>query len=231
MLAIRDAQVCYGVHTAFSHFSLAANRGEMISIVGKSGCGKTSLLYAIAGLLPLHQGSITIGGGSTNCSLMFQQDRLLPWKKVEENVMLGLGPESGEYAQALLALVGLGHRKNSYPSELSGGERQRVALARSLVRKPGLLLLDEPFASLDEQTRERLQDEIKGYVKQHGITLLLVTHSIKEAVFMGERIIVMTPQGLSYETTNPYHKDEDIRSNTDAFSLEKELRLQLGGSL
>jgi ABC-type nitrate/sulfonate/bicarbonate transport system ATPase subunit len=229
MLTICDAQVCYGAHSAFSHFSLNAKRGEMISIVGKSGCGKTSLLYAIAGLIPLSQGSITIGGGSTNCSLMFQQDRLLPWKKVEENVMLGLGPESREYAQSLLALVGLGHRKNSYPSQLSGGERQRVALARSLVRKPGLLLLDEPFASLDEQTRERLQEEIKRYVKQHGITLLLVTHSIKEAVFMGERIIVMTPQGLSYETTNPYHEYEDIRSNTDAFSLEKELRLQLGG--
>ena len=230
MLTICDAQVCYGAHSAFSHFSLNAKRGEMISIVGKSGCGKTSLLYAIAGLIPLSQGSITIGGGSTNCSLMFQQDRLLPWKKVEENVMLGLGPESREYAQLLLGLVGLGHRRNSYPSQLSGGERQRVALARSLVRKPGLLLLDEPFASLDEQTRERLQEEIKAYVKTHGITLLVVTHSIKEAVFMGERIIVMTKQGLSYETANPYHEYEDIRSNVGAFSLEKELRFQLGGS-
>jgi ABC-type nitrate/sulfonate/bicarbonate transport system ATPase subunit len=230
MLAINDAQVCYGAHPAFSNFSLAAKCGEMISIVGKSGCGKTSLLYAIAGLLPLSQGSITIEGGNTNCSLMFQQDRLLPWKKILENVMLGLGPESRAYAQALLALVGLGHREDSYPSELSGGERQRVALARSLVRKPGLLLLDEPFASLDEQTRERLQDEIKAYVRKHDITLLLVTHSIKEAVFMGERIIVMTNQGLSYETKNPYHSFEDLRSNSDAFSLERVLRTQLGGA-
>lgn len=230
MLTISDAQVTYGKHTAFSHFSLKANRGEMVSIVGKSGCGKTSLLYAISGLVALSQGSLEVEGGRQNCALMFQQDRLLPWKSVLENVMLGLGPESGEYAAALLELVGLGHRKDSYPSQLSGGERQRVALARSLVRKPGLLLLDEPFASLDEQNRERLQDEIKAYVRRQNITLLLVTHSIKEAVFMGQRIVLMTNQGISFEARNPYHNLEDLRSNTDAFSLEKELRAQLGGT-
>ncbi len=208
MLSIQDARLLYGSKVAFSGFSLEVQKGEMVSIIGKSGCGKTSLLYAIASLLPLNGGTITTEG---ECAIMFQQDRLLPYKRAIDNVLLGLPKQMRGEAEALLALVGLKEKMSSYPKQLSGGERQRVALARSLIRKPGLLLLDEPFASLDEQTRERLQDEVKAYVKANNITLVLVTHSIAEAVFMGSRIVVMTEEGIVFETTNPYHELSDLR--------------------
>jgi len=227
MLSIHDARLLYGSKVAFSDFSLEVKKGEMVSIIGKSGCGKTSLLYAIASLLPLNGGTITTEG---ECAIMFQQDRLLPYKRAIDNVLLGLSKQMKGEAEALLALVGLKEKMTSYPKQLSGGERQRVALARSLIRKPGLLLLDEPFASLDEQTRERLQDELKAYVGKHGITLVLVTHSIAEAVFMGSRIVVMTENGIAFETTNPYHGLCYLRIKKEAFELQRILRSQLGGS-
>lgn len=227
MLSIQDARLLYGSKVAFSGFSLEVQKGEMVSIIGKSGCGKTSLLYAIASLLPLNGGAITTEG---ECAIMFQQDRLLPYKRAIDNVLLGLPKQMRSEAEALLALVGLKEKMSSYPKQLSGGERQRVALARSLIRKPGLLLLDEPFASLDEQTRERLQDEVKAYVKANNITLVLVTHSIAEAVFMGSRIVVMTEEGIVFETTNPYHELSDLRIKKEAFELQRILRSRLGGS-
>lgn len=226
MLSIKDAGLRYGSKVAFSNFSLEVEEGGMVSIIGTSGSGKTSLLYAIASLLPLSEGSIS---APEQCSIMFQQDRLLPWMRVIDNVILGLPKQMRKEGEQLLSLMGLLERRESYPKQLSGGERQRIALARSLIRNPRLLLLDEPFASLDEQTRERLQDEVKTYVKEHGITLLMVTHSIKEAVFMGERIVVMTPGGISHETANPYHGVGDLRSSIEAFALERELRSHLGG--
>ena len=227
MLSIQHAELCYGTKVAFSNFSLEVQEGDMVSIIGKSGCGKTSLLYAIASLLPLSRGAIATQG---ECSIMFQQDRLLPYKRVVDNVLLGLPKKMKDEAQALLSLVGLEEKRSDFPKQLSGGERQRVALARSLIRNPRLLLLDEPFASLDEMTRERLQDEVKTYVQEHQITLLLVTHSISEAVFMGRRIIVMTKEGISFETENPYHELGDVRSKTQAFELQQTLRLHLGGN-
>jgi len=227
MLSIQDARLLYGSKVAFSGFSLEVQKGEMVSIIGKSGCGKTSLLYAIASLLPLNGGTITTEG---EYAIMFQQDRLLPYKRAIDNVLLGLPKQMRGEAESLLALVGLKEKMSSYPKQLSGGERQRVALARSLIRKPGLLLLDEPFASLDEQTRERLQDEVKAYVKANNITLVLVTHSIAEAVFMGSRIVVMTEEGIVFETTNPYHELSDLRIKKEAFELQRILRSRLGGS-
>lgn len=227
MLSIQDARLLYGSKVAFSGFSLEVQKGEMVSIIGKSGCGKTSLLYAIASLLPLNGGTITTEG---ECAIMFQQDRLLPYKRAIDNVLLGLPKQMRGEAESLLALVGLKEKMSSYPKQLSGGERQRVALARSLIRKPGLLLLDEPFASLDEQTRERLQDEVKAYVKANNITLVLVTHSIAEAVFMGSRIVVMTEEDIVFETTNPYHELSDLRIKKEAFELQRILRSRLGGS-
>lgn len=230
MLKIRDAGVTYPGHVAFSGFSLDVPDGDMLSIVGKSGCGKTSLLYAIAGLVPLSGGKIEVEGNAAGCAIMFQQDRLLPWKRAIDNVMIGLPKEQRGFGERMLELVGLSTRMDQYPKQLSGGERQRVALARSLVRNPRLLLLDEPLGSLDEQTRERLQEEIKQYVLSQGITLLLVTHSIQEAVFMGNRIVLMTPEGVASETENPFHRINDLRNRTEFFSLERNLRAQLGGA-
>lgn len=123
MLSIQDARLLYGSKVAFSGFSLEVQKGEMVSIIGKSGCGKTSLLYAIASLLPLNGGTITTEG---ECAIMFQQDRLLPYKRAIDNVLLGLPKQMRGEAEALLALVGLKEKMSSYPKQLSGGERQRV---------------------------------------------------------------------------------------------------------
>ena len=229
MVTISDARLDYPEHMAFANFSLAVKTGEMVSIIGKSGCGKTSLLYAIAGLLPLSEGTLSLTEETEACSIMFQQDRLLPWKTVLGNVLLGLTKDSEQQAGMLLDRMGLHDHRKKYPQQLSGGERQRVALVRSLVRNPRLLLLDEPLAALDEQNRELLQQEIKEFVITKGITLIMVTHSIQEAIYMGSRILVMQPDGIHFETENPYHGAKDLRDRTEFFALEKVLRAQLGG--
>lgn len=227
MLDIVEARLDYPGHTAFEHFSLSMAEGEMVSIVGKSGCGKTSLLYAIAGLLPLSEGTISLKNPQATCSIMFQQDRLLPWKNTIENILLGLPKTFKDEARLLLDIVGLARAEKLYPHQLSGGMRQRVALARALIRNPRILLLDEPLAALDEQRRERLQGEIKSYVQQKRITLLFVTHSIREAIFMGSRVVIMTAGGISFEQTNTLHDQQDIRNKSEFFSMEKSLRKAL----
>jgi ABC-type nitrate/sulfonate/bicarbonate transport system ATPase subunit len=227
ILSLTDAKLDYPKTTAFQHFSLTVEDGEMVSIIGRSGCGKTSLLYTIAGLLPLSGGTMQRAFGNEGVALMFQQDRLLPWKRIIDNVLLGLSKEKTEEAATLLRSMGLGTVMHHYPHELSGGMRQRVALARALIRKPNILLLDEPLASLDEQQREMLQNDIKKYVRDQGITLLLVTHSIQEAVFMGSRIVMMTNKGVSYELKNQLHDDPHLRTRDEFFSMQKTLRLHL----
>ena len=227
ILSLTDAKLDYPKTTAFQHFSLTVENGEMVSIIGRSGCGKTSLLYTIAGLLPLSGGTMQRAFGNEGVALMFQQDRLLPWKRIIDNVLLGLSKEKTEEAATLLRSMGLGTVMHYYPHELSGGMRQRVALARALIRKPNILLLDEPLASLDEQQREMLQNDIKKYVRDQGITLLLVTHSIQEAVFMGSRIVMMTNKGVSYELKNQLHDDPHLRTRDEFFSMQKTLRLHL----
>ena len=227
ILTLTDAKLDYPKTTAFQHFSLTVEDGEMVSIIGRSGCGKTSLLYTIAGLLPLSGGTMQRAFGNEGVALMFQQDRLLPWKRIIDNVLLGLSKEKTEEAATLLRSMGLGTVMHYYPHELSGGMRQRVALARALIRKPNILLLDEPLASLDEQQREMLQNDIKEYVRNQGITLLLVTHSIQEAVFMGSRIVMMTNKGVSYELKNQLHDDPHLRTRDEFFSMQKTLRLHL----
>jgi ABC-type nitrate/sulfonate/bicarbonate transport system ATPase subunit len=224
MLTITDAEVRYSEVTAFSGFSLKAERGDMISIIGPSGCGKTSLLSAVAGLVPLSRGSISLEGGVPACSIMFQQDCLLPWKRVRENTLLGAPKESARAADELLELFGLTPHAEKYPKQLSGGERQRTALIRALVRRPRLILLDEPLSALDEQTREELQNEIASYLRLHGITLLLVTHSIREAIFMGSRILVMKRAEAPEEFTNPDYGSPFQRTLERFFTLELALR-------
>ncbi|WP_320121917.1 ATP-binding cassette domain-containing protein [uncultured Sphaerochaeta sp.] len=224
ILSLTDAKLDYPKTTAFEHFSLNVKAGEMVSIIGPSGCGKTSLLYTIAGLLPLSEGTIQRAVGIEGVALMFQQDRLLPWKRVINNVLLGLPGEKTDEAEELLQSMGLGAVMQHYPHELSGGMRQRVALARALIRKPNILLLDEPLASLDEQQREMLQNDIKEYVRHHCITLILVTHSLQEAVFMGSRIVMMTNKGVSYELHNQFHGEANLRTRDEFFTMQKTLR-------
>jgi NitT/TauT family transport system ATP-binding protein len=184
--------------------NLHVHEGELVCIVGPSGCGKTTLLNAVDGLIRTTAGSILVDGKAINRpgpdrAMVFQHDSLFPWRTVVENVMYGLDLQ-GELAKlerrnralALVDLVGLGGFADHYPHELSGGMRQRVNIARALVMAPQLLLLDEPFAALDAQTREFMQVELLKILGRSRTTALFITHQINEAVFLSNRVVVMS---------------------------------------
>ena len=184
--------------------SLEARRGAFLSIVGVSGCGKSTLLRLISGLESGYEGEIRMAGEPVrgpglDRGLVFQDLRLLPWLTAEENVGLALlnakmsQREKRAAVASHLDLVGLGHYAKAYPHQLSGGMSQRVAIARGLVNRPRVLLLDEPFGALDALTRRRLQAELGRIWKEEGITMILVTHDVEEAVFLGDRVLVMEP--------------------------------------
>jgi NitT/TauT family transport system ATP-binding protein len=186
---------------ALSDISLQVEEGEFVSFIGPSGCGKTTLLSIVAGLILPTQGKVTlnnmpIGKMKKKLGYMLQQDYLFPWKTIEENIFLGLDimgnltEEKRKEARALLSEMGLEGVESSYPRELSGGMRQRVALIRTLITDPQLLLLDEPFSALDYQTKLRLEDLVHSTLKSFGKTAILVTHDIGEAISMSDRIIL-----------------------------------------
>jgi sulfonate transport system ATP-binding protein len=191
---------------------LSVAPGDFVTIVGASGCGKSTLLRLIAGLDTAFEGEIIVDGErvtkpSLDRGLVFQEPRLFPWLTVAQNVGLGLlNAELSKVARNRavaehIALVGLTGFKDAYPHQLSGGMAQRVAIARGLVNRPGVLLLDEPFGALDALTRARLQDELQRIWAAEGITMLLVTHDVEEAVYLGDRVVVMAPRPGRIVTT------------------------------
>ncbi len=187
-----------------NHVDLKIFEGELVCIVGPSGCGKTTLLNAVDGLVPLTEGAILvdnipIAGAGPDRAMVFQHDSLFPWRTVLQNVMYGLElqgklarSDMRKRALALLQLVGLAGFADHYPHELSGGMRQRVNIARALVMEPQILLLDEPFAALDAQSREFMQVELLKILARTCTTALFVTHQISEAVFLSNRVVVMS---------------------------------------
>jgi NitT/TauT family transport system ATP-binding protein len=188
---------------ALADISVKIEAGEFITIVGQSGCGKTTLLKILAGLLQRSAGSVTLRGQpvdepSRDIGIVFQDPVLLPWRTVFDNVMLpvevlGLDRRSSaKRGRDLLGLVGLRGFEEKYPHELSGGMRQRVAIARALVHDPSLLLMDEPFGALDAMTREFMNLELLRIWKESGKTIVFITHSIPEAAFLADRVIVMS---------------------------------------
>ncbi|WP_035713824.1 ABC transporter ATP-binding protein [Azorhizobium doebereinerae] len=190
---------------ALERVDLDISAGAFITIVGASGCGKSTLLRMIAGLERNHRGEIrhggqVIAGPSLERGLVFQEPRLFPWLTVAQNVALGLenAKVSGETRRRLvaehLALVGLTGFAQAYPRQLSGGMAQRAAIARALVNRPGILLLDEPFGALDAMTRAHLQGELQRIWAHEGITAVLVTHDVDEAVLLGDQVVVMAPR-------------------------------------
>jgi sulfonate transport system ATP-binding protein len=192
---------------------LQVDPGEFVTLVGKSGCGKSTLLRLIAGLETPSGGSLflegqPITGPGLGRGMVFQEPRLFPWMTVEQNTAFGC-PKSfspGEAAQAVrrhLELVGLSGFEKSYPFQLSGGMQQRAAIARALVGRPEVLLLDEPFGALDALTRIQMQKEILRIWQAEKMTMLLVTHDIDEAVYLGDRVLVMGPRPGSLQKTVP----------------------------
>ena len=185
--------------------TLTVQPGEFVSIVGSSGCGKSTLLRLIVGLEADYRGELLLDGQrivgtSLNRGIVFQEHRLFPWLTVQENIALGLlnadlsEADKEKAVREHIVLVGLEGFETAHPHQLSGGMSQRVAIARALVNRPDVLLLDEPFGALDALTRAHLQQELHRIWQAEGITMILVTHDVEEAVYLGEKVVVMEPR-------------------------------------
>lgn len=197
----------FGSLEVLRDISFDIKSGEIISLLGASGCGKSTLLNILSGLLQPDSGALKLYNVDASqfkdwnkIAYMFQEDRLLPWRRVIKNVEFGLEaenmarPERRERAQAALKQVGLEEFEHAWPSQLSGGMRSRVALARSLVVEPTILLMDEPFSKLDPQTRAHMHTELQRLQKLYGMTIVIVTHDVEEAVVLSDRIVVFEPR-------------------------------------
>jgi NitT/TauT family transport system ATP-binding protein len=247
LIDIEDLSLTYrsdhGPVRAIEAISCKVNRNEFISVIGPSGCGKSSLLKLIGDLIPPSSGSIRIGGEQPSAlrrrrqiGFLFQDSTLLPWQTVVENVgflskLAGQNRNKSD-ARELIRLVGLNGFEHAMPHELSGGMRQRVAIARALMLDPVLLLMDEPFGALDEITREKMNLELLRIWSGNRKTVVFVTHSISEAVFLSDRVIVMSAQPGRIEAIvqiglpRPRHAELRYAAETHARTRELHTRLQ-----
>ncbi len=202
----------------FNDLNMSVQKGSLVVVLGKSGCGKTTLLRLLAGAIKPSSGSITIANMSPEKykkkSMVFQHPCLLPWRTAAQNVVLPT-QIAGEKKSTknLLKLVGLQNFSSFYPYELSGGMQQRVSLARALISKPNLLLLDEPFAALDAFTRKNLNNEFKKIVKNLNLTCIFITHSIQEALLLNDRLFLLRDGGV-----------QELDRNVDAVWIEESLQ-------
>jgi len=201
-LSLEGVSLALGGRPVLDGIDLAARRGEVLVVLGPSGCGKTSLLRLIAGLLRPDRGTVRVGGAEPvpgrAAAMVFQSYRLLPWKTVRGNVAFALPhldlAEREQRVDRVLGLVGLARFADAWPRELSGGMQQRVALARALAVEPELLLMDEPFAALDAQSRQLMQGELLRLVERNGPTVVFVTHSVDEALVLSDRVVLLSPR-------------------------------------
>jgi sulfonate transport system ATP-binding protein len=230
-LSVRDVSKAFDGAQALSHLSLDVEPGRILAIVGGSGCGKSTLLRLIAGLDSASAGAITldeaqVSGPRREIGLVFQEPRLLPWLTVAGNVGFGLEDRSEADRKALVAQalerVGLAAKANAWPRQLSGGQAQRAALARALVVRPKVLLLDEPFSALDAITRADLQDHLLELWAELRPTLVLVTHHVDEAVYLADEVVVMAahPGRIAERITIEAPRPRERRSET----LDRETR-------
>lgn len=227
---------------ALCDFSLEVREGEIVALLGPSGCGKSTLLRLFAGFLPPTSGRLRyrgspLSGIQTRLVMIFQHFALFPWKTVFDNIAFGLQDGSlpqeqvKELVQEQLKLMHLEGFADAFPSQLSGGMRQRVALARALVRKPDVLLMDEPFAALDAMTRRLLQQEVAQLVASRRQTVILVTHSIEEALLLSHRVVVMTrrPGKVKAHLPNPlpFPRDAQVEGSPGFHELRRHLWTQV----
>ncbi|MBJ6372402.1 ABC transporter ATP-binding protein [Sedimentitalea arenosa] len=228
LIDMKDVDKQFGNGTvAVKDMSLTIRDGEFVSFLGPSGCGKSTALKMISGLLSVSRGAITVNGhmagqspDGNDIGFVFQEATLMPWATVFENVFLPLKlhgltrRDARERVEEALAMVGLSNFAKSYPRELSGGMKMRVSIARAMVTKPKMLLMDEPFAALDEMTRANLNDQVLSLWERHGLTVIFVTHSVFESVYLSSRVVVMAarpgrvvhdiPQVTGYPRTSDY---------------------------
>jgi NitT/TauT family transport system ATP-binding protein len=212
--------------------------GSFTALLGPSGCGKSTLLRLIAGLAPTSTGSIQFPGPAPKFGFVFQEPTLMPWRRVRENVALPLeltGQARPEWVQSCLARVGLGDFANAYPRQLSGGMRMRVSIARALAAEPDMMLMDEPFAALDEITRGALNADLLTAWTDNRFTALFVTHSVYESVFLAQRIVVMSQRpGRMVDdilVDAPYPRTEDWRLAPEFAQIARRVSKALHGAM
>ena len=197
MLKIRDLELSYGAEPVLEGVDLDVRAGEFVSLIGPSGCGKSTLLRTVMRLQRPSAGEVSLDLPLDQVGFLFQDDALLPWRTARDNVALGLRihgrsrPEARQEADRWLASVGLRGLEGRYPRELSGGQRKRVAIAQVLALKPRLLLMDEPFASLDAIVRHYLTEDLLGWVEGEDLTVLMVTHDLEEAVAVSDQVVLL----------------------------------------
>ncbi len=227
---------------ALREISLGVEQGARLSVVGPSGCGKSSLLYLLGGLKFPTEGKVLyegqpITGPHTHTALILQDYGLFPWKTVYDNIALGLklsGIDKHEIrsrVEKIAGELGMGDKLNQYPGEISGGQRQRTAIARALVLEPKLLLMDEPFGALDALTQEKMDEMVLSLCEKRGLTLVMVTHNIEEAVFLGQKIAVFgqTPGVIEELLDNEASGTAGYRTSEAFYKKCTEVRTRLGG--
>ncbi|MVW77327.1 ABC transporter ATP-binding protein [Bordetella sp. 02P26C-1] len=241
VLDVRALNKYYGSLQALRDVSFDVRRGEVVALLGASGCGKSTLLNIVAGLDTFDSGTLEIQGVPAaqfqqwhQLAYMFQEDRLLPWRTVKENVEFGLEAmhlskqERHARAERALQVVGLGEFARSWPHQLSGGMRSRVALARSLVVEPSILLMDEPFSKLDPHTRSQMHQELLRIQGETGATILFVTHDVEEAVVLADRIVLLEPRpGRVKQIVEVDLSRPRVPTDRDTAELTRQLRLQV----
>jgi len=240
MISVDGIHVRYGTETALDGVSLSIAHREACAIIGPSGCGKTTLLLTLAGLLKPLAGEVRIdglplAGVRSRTSLVLQDYGLLPWKTVSQNIIFPLRSRGMDRAlaesrlNAVLSHVGIAECVDKYPGELSGGQKQRVALARALVLEPDLLLMDEASSALDALTREAIQNLILQLYQEQSMTMVLVTHSIEEAVFLGQKIVIMGHGSIRQVMDNPCFGLVNARTAADYHQMCLRVREGLNG--
>ena len=237
-VSVRRLTMVFGELVILSDVDLTFAPGEFVSLIGASGCGKTTLLNLIAGLLSPSGGSLSVGderitGPGADRSMVFQEDAVFPWYTVNQNIEFGLRflhiskHERRQRTEELLDLVGLSGRGSAYPRELSGGMRKRVDVARALALEPRVLLMDEPFAALDSITKARLQSEFLRIWDQKRMTVIFVTHDIEEALFLSDRVILLSsaPGRVAHELVVPFPRPRNdvLRTSSDLQQMRAEL--------
>ena len=224
---------------ALSEVDLSVEKGGIVSIVGPSGCGKSTLLYMIAGLIDPTCGEILIAGErvtkpNSRIGIVFQEFRIFPWKTVIDNVRFGLeiqgrgsAAERTATAQRYIGMVGLSGAEHRLPKELSGGMKQRVAIAQTFACDPEVVLMDEPLGSVDSLTREKLQDELLRIWADSGKTIIVVTHSIEEAIYLGQKVVVMAPRPSRvvevFDVPLSRERTPDMRTGPEAVKLRGQI--------